>query len=198
LIAVVWFQPLPVRAEDNSPNQFEPHPLSVSQNSVSGETLKVPVPLLESVPQTDWQGERKPLLKVGTNQSAFNLGATESTIAWERWHHRVGKALHKSVERVTRTSLGEVILMITVTNDCKISAIVLSASNPKIGEACLAGTKNLDGDTILIFPQESKRHFVKFKFEYRRGIFLWPHNHYITDDFERLDDSAKNVHPAGQ
>lgn len=131
---------------------------------------------------------QRPLLKVGADQSSFNLGVTESTIAWERWHRKVGKALHKSVEKVTKASLGEVMMMITVNKDCNLTAQVLSATSQKMGDACAAAATKLSGDTILIFPQESKRNFVKFKFEYKRGLFLWPHNRYITDDFEKLDD----------
>lgn len=142
---------------------------------------------------------QRPLLKVGADQSSFNLGVTESTIAWERWHRKVGKALHKSVEKATKASLGEVMMMITVSKDCNLTAQILSATSQKMGDACAAAATKLSGDTILIFPQESKRNFVKFKFEYRRGIFLWPHNRYITDDFEKLDDptgSPKQETPA--
>jgi hypothetical protein len=166
-----------VAADSNSKNAPD------SQN-IGGQTHSTTAALKNS------PAGQRPMLKLGTDQSSFNLGVTESTIAWERWHHKVGKALHKAVEKVTRTSLGEVVMMVTVTRECNLTAEVLSASSQKMGDACVEAAKRLNGDTILIFPPESKRNHVKFKFEYRRGFFLWPHNRYINDDFEKLDDAA--------
>jgi hypothetical protein len=119
-------------------------------------------------------------------ESSFNLGASESMIAWERWHHAVGRAIHKRVQKATTASMGEVVLDIHITNDCKLTAKVLSFTNSKIAESCLNATQTLDGDTILIFPVDSKRQAVHFKFEYRRGLIFFPKNHYITDDYEHL------------
>ena len=109
-------------------------------------------------------------------------------IAWEKWHRLVGKAIHKRVEKASRTSLGEVVLLVTISKDLKITAVIVEASNQKLAEACREATQELSGDTVLIFPQESKREFVKFRYEYKRGFFFIPKNHYITDDFERVVD----------
>jgi hypothetical protein len=128
----------------------------------------------------------KPRIKLGLTESSFNLGASESMIAWERWHHAVGRAIHKRVQKATTTNMGEVVLDIHITNDCKLTAKVLSSTNSKIAESCLNATQTLDGDTILIFPVDSKRQAVHFTFEYRRGLIFFPKNHYITDDYERL------------
>jgi hypothetical protein len=130
----------------------------------------------------------KPRIKLGLSESTFNLGAAESMIAWEKWHHAVGRAIHKRVQKATTTCIGEVVLDIHIDNNCKLSAKVASSSNNKIAEACLNATQTLDGDTILIFPASSKRQAVHFKFEYRRGFFFFPKNHYITDDYERVSD----------
>lgn len=134
----------------------------------------------------------KPKIKLGLTQSSFDLGASESMIAWERWHHAVGRAIHKRVQKATTTCLGEVVLDIRITKDCKLTAAVLSTTNPKIADASLTATQSLDGDTIMIFPVDSKRQTVHFKFEYRRGFFFFPKNHYITDDYEKLPEDKES------
>ena len=87
-------------------------------------------------------------------------------------------------------SLGEVVLLVTVNKDLQVTAIIVEASNMKLAEACLGATQSLSGDTLLLFPAESKRNFIRFRFEYKRGFFFIPKNHYITDDFERVEEPS--------
>ena len=148
----------------------------------------------DDVPSLDTHHGKAPI-KLGIDSSSFNLGASESMLAWEQWHHLVGKALHKRVKKVTNTSMGEVVLDIKVTKDAKLTAKIISCTNQKMGDICLAATQAMDGDTVLIFPQESKRQAVHFTFDYKRGLFFIPKNHYITNDYERVGEDANNNAP---
>lgn len=184
-----------------SPSQ-RTSPSPTAENSAASTDQKAP-PTASSAPGVTTPSARseppyipsKKLLKINTDDTTFNLGASESMIAWEKWHHVVGRAIHKRVQKVTNTSLGRVLLDIMVTKDCKLTAHVVSASSEKMGDLCMNATKSLDGDPVLIFPYESKRDAVRFKFEYKRGFFFLPKNHYITDDFERVGDKQNDDDP---
>ncbi len=145
-------------------------------------------PSPQSVDSPPWQ--KKPSLKMGVSKSSFSLGASESIIAWEKWHHLIGRTLHKRIKKVTYGLFGEVVLDILVSKDGKLTAMLLSSTNKPMAEVCLSAAQGLDGDPVLRFPPESQRQAVRFTFDYKRGLFLLPKNHYITNDFERVGDES--------
>jgi hypothetical protein len=177
----------PVKTEATTPGSSTSS-TAANEAPTSTSNIQVQSSSKNSQPDDTLDLNSKPKIKLGLTQSSFNLGASESMIAWEKWHHTVGRAIHRHVQKATTTCLGEVELDIHITKDCKLTAKVLSSTNPKIADACLTAIQSLDGDTIMIFPVDSKRQAVHFKFEYRRGFFFLPKNHYITDDYEKLPE----------
>jgi hypothetical protein len=129
----------------------------------------------------------KTTVKLGATENSFSLGATESIIAWTRWHHIVGKAIKKQLSHAARFEFGTAKLSLQISKTGKITTQLISSTSPKMGAACLAAIQNLDGNSFLEFPEGSKRESVQFEFEYKRG-FLLPINRYISDDIERLSD----------
>jgi hypothetical protein len=133
--------------------------------------------------------QRKPL-ETSLSQSSFNLGAAESIVTWDKWHHRVGKAISKNVKKATIMMNGFVAFDVLITRENALSTHVTSATNRKMADACVSAAQSLSGDPVLAFPPESKRRAVQFRFEYKRGFVLIPHNQYITGDFEHLNDEG--------
>jgi len=125
-------------------------------------------------------------LNVGTAQSVFNLGSEEQYLAWESWHHHVGKALGKSINHAVGRKLGEVMVHVDIDKDRKLKADIVSCSDQVVADACLQAVRSLDGDPILQFPAETKRDQVSFNLTFKKAMFMLPRDTFIKDDFERM------------
>jgi len=167
------FKPLPSPAETNQSNAIP----AIPQQS-------------ETPNAVDLDRPHKPL-KTGLSQSSFSLGADESMVAWDKWHHRVGKAISKRIKDATHMMIGFVAFDVLITRDNGLRATLITATNRRMGDACVAAAQALNGDAQLQFPAESKRKAVQFRFEYKRGLVLIPKNQYITGDYEHLNDEGR-------
>ena len=131
---------------------------------------------------------KTPKLKIGTAENLFDLGAEAKMLAWEKWHHRVGNALSKRINRATFRMMGTALVRITVQRDHKVMVDLISASNPQLGDACVSAASTLDGDPMLEFPAESKRDAIAFRFQFKRGLLTIPGKHFIKDDYEKVGE----------
>lgn len=141
-------------------------------------------------PTPNFEGKGKPV-KMGLSQSSFNLGAAESMVAWDKWHHRVGKALSKKAKSVTHGMVGFAAFDVLIFRNHSLQVQMLRTTNRKMSDVCLAAIQTLNNDPELEFPPETQRDAMRFTFEYKRGLVLLPHNQYITGDYEHLNDEAK-------
>ena len=58
------------------------------------------------------------VIKTGTAENTFKLGSEQQFLAWERWHHRVGKLLTKLTNNaVAPKQLGIAVVGITIRRD---------------------------------------------------------------------------------
>lgn len=125
--------------------------------------------------------------RAGVNQNSFDIGVSESMLAWDAWHNRVGKALSKRIQHAAGVMMGTVLIHLTIDKDRKLTAeLVKSSGNQRLATACLNGAQSVDGEPVLQFPAESKRQSISFDFQYKRSLFTIPRREYIKDDYERV------------
>jgi hypothetical protein len=127
--------------------------------------------------------------ELNATSNSFDLGAEESVLAWEKWHHQVGKLLAKHMSHAVGTLLGTAELRITIDKDQKVTVELLkSTGNKEFGEKCLEGARSVDKDADLKYPEGSKRTEVTFHIVFKRTFFTIPGLHYIRNDYERLSE----------
>jgi hypothetical protein len=132
------------------------------------------------------------VIKTGTAENTFKLGSEQQFLAWERWHHRVGKLLTKLTNNaVAPKQLGIAVVGITIRRDRKLTAQLVSTTNDIIGQECLQAVQTLDGDKALEFPAESKREEVTFNLRFKKTPFMLPGHSFIKNDFERVNSDEK-------
>jgi len=128
-------------------------------------------------------------IKLGAEQNSFELGTSESVLEWDRWHHRVGKALSQAVHKYAGRLMGTASVRITIDHDWNLTAeLVKQTGNPELAKACVTAATSLDKTDVLAFPEGSKRPQVRFNFEYKRAFFVVPKHEYIKNDYETLSD----------
>jgi hypothetical protein len=137
---------------------------------------------------TSHEKSKEPI-KLEADQNSFELGTTESVLEWDRWHHKVGRALSQAVHKYAGKLMGTASIRITIDKEQNLTAeVVKQSGNPELAQACLNAATTLDKNEILIFPYGSKRPQVRFNFEYKRAFFVVPKHEYIKNDYETLSD----------
>ncbi len=128
-------------------------------------------------------------IKLEAEQNSFELGTSESVLAWDRWHHRVGKALSQAVHKYAGRLMGTAAVRITIDREQNLTAeLVKQSGNPELAKACVTAATSLDKNDLLAFPEGSKRPAIRFNFAYKRAFFVVPKHEYIKNDYETLSD----------
>lgn len=94
----------------------------------------------------------------------------DTNIGWDGWYKTVSNALYSNWSKLNSLP-GEAKLHITVKNDRTISAQILTTNNfqPAFKDSLNKAVASLNGNTVLVFPNSTRRRVVAFDSVFTSG-----------------------------
>ena len=127
------------------------------------------------------------------SKNKFDLGADrnsrELTLAWERWHKQLSKAIYDSWSSQADEP-GKSTLKVIVRRDRTIQVILVNTdASPRFNRQLRDVIMSLQGNPGLSFPTKSQRSQVSFEADYIAARNVTPGYSWVKDDYETVRDN---------
>lgn len=127
------------------------------------------------------------------SKNKFDLGADrnsrELTLAWERWHKQLSKAIYDSWSSQADEP-GKSTLKVIVRRDRTIQVILVNSdASPRFNRQLRDVIMSLQGNPGLSFPTKSQRSQVSFEADYIAARNVTPGYSWVKDDYETVRDN---------
>ncbi|MCA9814632.1 MAG: hypothetical protein H6677_15845 [Candidatus Obscuribacterales bacterium] len=127
------------------------------------------------------------------SKNKFDLGADrnsrELTLAWERWHKQLSKAIYDSWSSQADEP-GKSTLKVIVRRDRTIQVILVNTdASSRFNRQLRDVIMSLQGNPGLSFPTKSQRSQVSFEADYIAARNVTPGYSWVKDDYETVRDN---------
>lgn len=127
------------------------------------------------------------------SKNKFDLGADrnsrELTLAWERWHKQLSKAIYDSWSSQADEP-GKSTLKVIVRRDRTVQVILVNTdASPRFNRQLKDVIMSLQGNPGLSFPTKSQRSQVSFEADYIAARNVTPGYSWVKDDYETVRDN---------
>jgi hypothetical protein len=116
-------------------------------------------------------------------------GSKELVLAWTKWHHQLSQAIYSRWARLADTA-GQATVRMTVSRDRSVQLVMVHPSgNQEFDRTLLQAIFSLNGNPGLTFPAGSQRQQVSLESDYVAGRNIDPGYNWVTDDYEKVQES---------
>ena len=127
------------------------------------------------------------------SKNKFDLGADrnsrELTLAWERWHKQLSKAIYDSWSSQADEP-GRSTLKVIVRRDRTIQVVLVNSdASPRFNRQLKDVIMSLQGNPGLSFPTKSQRSQVSFEADYIAARNVRPGYSWVKDDYETVREN---------